>query len=114
MRATIKLDLAVGRMRLKPSEALHSNRAAIRRVVESHRARNARIFGSVLRGRAFGLLSMPGVGSSRKGLLGDGSRSQAARAMSGTGDQDSWLYSGLKQGMGGASCGRCVLWQNPH
>jgi uncharacterized protein len=35
---------------LKPSEALHSNRAAIRRVVESHRARNARVFGSVLRG----------------------------------------------------------------
>jgi len=49
-RATIKLDPVVGRMGLKPSEALHSNRAAIRRVVESHRARNARIFGSVLRG----------------------------------------------------------------
>ena len=49
-RATIKLDLAVGRMGLKPSEALHVNRAAISRVVESHRARNARIFGSVLRG----------------------------------------------------------------
>ena len=49
-RATIKLDLAVGRMGLKPSEALHSNHAAIRRVVESHRARNTRIFGSVLRG----------------------------------------------------------------
>jgi predicted nucleotidyltransferase len=37
--------------RLKPSEALHSNRAAIRRVVESHRARNARVFGSVLHGQ---------------------------------------------------------------
>lgn len=37
--------------RLKPSEALHSNRAAIRRVVESHRARNVRVFGSVLRGQ---------------------------------------------------------------
>jgi predicted nucleotidyltransferase len=49
-RATIKLDLIVGRMGLKPSEALHLNRATIRRVVESHRARNARIFGSVLRG----------------------------------------------------------------
>jgi uncharacterized protein len=36
---------------LKPSEALHSNRAAIRRVVESHRARNARVFGSVLHGQ---------------------------------------------------------------
>ncbi|MFT3801263.1 MAG: nucleotidyltransferase family protein [Burkholderiaceae bacterium] len=35
---------------MKPSEALASNRAAIRRVVESHRARNARVFGSVLRG----------------------------------------------------------------
>ena len=35
---------------MKPSEALHANRAAIRRVVESHRARNARVFGSVLRG----------------------------------------------------------------
>jgi uncharacterized protein len=36
---------------VKPSEALHSNRAAIRRVVEAHRARNARVFGSVLRGQ---------------------------------------------------------------
>lgn len=36
---------------MKPSEALHSNRAAIRRVVESHRARNARVFGSVLHGQ---------------------------------------------------------------
>lgn len=35
---------------MKPSEALHSNRAEIRRVVESHRARNARVFGSVLQG----------------------------------------------------------------
>lgn len=35
---------------MKPSEALHSNRTAIRRLVESHRARNARVFGSVLRG----------------------------------------------------------------
>jgi predicted nucleotidyltransferase len=33
---------------MKPSEALHLNRAAIRRVVESHRASNARVFGSVL------------------------------------------------------------------
>jgi predicted nucleotidyltransferase len=36
---------------MKPSEALASNRAAIRRVVESHRARNARAFGSVLHGQ---------------------------------------------------------------
>ena len=36
---------------MKPSEALASNRAAIRQVVESHRARNARVFGSVLRGQ---------------------------------------------------------------
>ncbi|MES2978742.1 MAG: nucleotidyltransferase family protein [Pseudomonadota bacterium] len=36
---------------MKPSEALNSNRAAIRRVVESHRARNARVFGSVLYGQ---------------------------------------------------------------
>lgn len=35
---------------MKPSLALHAHRAAIRRVVESHRARNARVFGSVLRG----------------------------------------------------------------
>jgi predicted nucleotidyltransferase len=37
--------------RMRPSEALISNRAAIRHVVESHRARNARVFGSVLHGR---------------------------------------------------------------
>jgi predicted nucleotidyltransferase len=36
---------------MKPSEALASNRAAIRHVVESHRAHNARVFGSVLRGQ---------------------------------------------------------------
>jgi len=36
--------------RMKPSEALASNRAAIRHVVESNRARNARVFGSILRG----------------------------------------------------------------
>lgn len=36
---------------MKPSEALASNRAAIRHVVESHRARNARVFGSVMRGQ---------------------------------------------------------------
>ncbi len=36
---------------MKPSEALASNRAAIRRVVESNRAGNARVFGSVLHGQ---------------------------------------------------------------
>ena len=36
---------------MKPSEAFHSNRDAIRRVVESHRAVNARVFGSVLHGQ---------------------------------------------------------------
>jgi predicted nucleotidyltransferase len=35
---------------MKPSDALHMHRAAIRRVVESHHARNARVFGSVLHG----------------------------------------------------------------
>lgn len=36
---------------MKPSEALASNRAAIRQVVASHHACNARVFGSVLRGQ---------------------------------------------------------------
>lgn len=35
---------------MKPSDALALHRAAIRHVVESHRAHNARVFGSVLRG----------------------------------------------------------------
>lgn len=35
---------------MKPSEALRSHRATIRRVVEAHRARNARVFGSVVHG----------------------------------------------------------------
>jgi uncharacterized protein len=35
---------------MKPSHALESNRMAIRVVVERHRACNARVFGSVLRG----------------------------------------------------------------
>jgi predicted nucleotidyltransferase len=38
-------------MQMKPSDALHSNRAEIRRVVEAHRGRNARVFGSVLHGQ---------------------------------------------------------------
>lgn len=36
---------------MKPSDALAANRATIRHVVESHRARNARVFGSVLHGQ---------------------------------------------------------------
>ena len=36
---------------MRPSDALALHRTAIRRVVEAHRARNARVFGSVLRGQ---------------------------------------------------------------
>jgi predicted nucleotidyltransferase len=36
---------------MRPSEALDKNREIIRRIVESHRARNARVFGSVLYGK---------------------------------------------------------------
>jgi predicted nucleotidyltransferase len=35
---------------MKPSQVLDSHREAIRHVVESHRARNARVFGSVVHG----------------------------------------------------------------
>ncbi len=35
---------------MKPSVALASHRASIRRVVESHRASNPRVFGSVVHG----------------------------------------------------------------
>jgi hypothetical protein len=35
---------------MKPSTALHEHRAEIKRIVERHRARNARVFGSALRG----------------------------------------------------------------
>lgn len=35
---------------MKPSRALHTHRAAIRAVVASHRAGNARVFGSVAQG----------------------------------------------------------------
>jgi predicted nucleotidyltransferase len=35
---------------MKPSIALATHLAAIRRIVEAHRARNARVFGSVLHG----------------------------------------------------------------
>lgn len=36
---------------MKPSQALASNRPAIRQIVESHHALNARVFGSVLHGQ---------------------------------------------------------------
>jgi predicted nucleotidyltransferase len=36
---------------MKPSQGLDLNRAAIRQVVASHRAQNARVFGSVIRGQ---------------------------------------------------------------
>ena len=35
---------------MKPAAALHANRLAIRSVIERNRARNARVFGSALRG----------------------------------------------------------------
>ena len=35
---------------MRPSEALESHRQTIREIVKNHRARNARVFGSVLRG----------------------------------------------------------------
>lgn len=35
---------------MRPSDALRINRAAIRRVVEAHRASNVRVFGSVVHG----------------------------------------------------------------
>ncbi|OGB35682.1 MAG: nucleotidyltransferase [Burkholderiales bacterium RIFCSPLOWO2_12_67_14] len=36
---------------MKPSTALHAHRSAVRRVVEAHRACNARVFGSVVAGK---------------------------------------------------------------
>lgn len=35
---------------MKPSYALHQHKDAIKQIVERHHARNARLFGSVLRG----------------------------------------------------------------
>lgn len=35
---------------MKPSEALNTHRGSIRRIVESHRACNPRVFGSVVHG----------------------------------------------------------------
>jgi predicted nucleotidyltransferase len=39
-----------GEKHMKPSDTLQNNRAAIRSVVERHRACNARVFGSTLHG----------------------------------------------------------------
>jgi len=36
--------------RVKPSDAFQTHRAAIRRIVEAHHARNPRVFGSVAQG----------------------------------------------------------------
>jgi predicted nucleotidyltransferase len=36
---------------MKPSEVLGTHREAIRRIIESHHGRNARVFGSVVRGQ---------------------------------------------------------------
>ncbi len=36
---------------MKPSETLHTHRAAIRAIVAAHRASNARVFGSAARAR---------------------------------------------------------------
>lgn len=35
---------------MRPSEAVQANREVIRRIVEAHRARNPRVFGSTARG----------------------------------------------------------------
>jgi predicted nucleotidyltransferase len=46
----MKLDFDDEGSTMKPSHALRSHAAAIRDVVEAHRARNPRVFGSVLHG----------------------------------------------------------------
>jgi predicted nucleotidyltransferase len=46
----VQIEFQCWRTRMRPSIALQENRAAIRSVVERHRARNARVFGSVLHG----------------------------------------------------------------
>jgi predicted nucleotidyltransferase len=46
----IKSRLNAGENSMKPSLLLQANRVAIRSVVERHRARNARVFGSALHG----------------------------------------------------------------
>jgi predicted nucleotidyltransferase len=51
MHNMIKSNLSVLKIPMKPSIALQANRTAIRNVVERHRARNARVFGSVLYGQ---------------------------------------------------------------
>jgi len=49
VKSTSAIDFQV--CPVKPSRALHLHRDEIRRLVEERRARNPRIFGSVLRGR---------------------------------------------------------------
>jgi uncharacterized protein len=49
MFTAVKPDYIVGGM-MKPSQVLESHRADIRRIVEAHRAMNARVFGSVAHG----------------------------------------------------------------
>ena len=39
------------RKRIRPSKAMEANRGAIRRIIETHRATNPRVFGSVLHGK---------------------------------------------------------------
>ena len=46
-----RLSTRQASIKMKPSHALQLHRTEIRCVVESHHARNARVFGSVLRGR---------------------------------------------------------------
>lgn len=45
------MDICLGSVTVKPSEALQMNRAEIRRIIERHHTSNARVFGSVLRGQ---------------------------------------------------------------
>jgi predicted nucleotidyltransferase len=53
---------------MKPSEALRMHRAAIRRVIESHRARNARVFGSALHGDDSEQTTLFDIGAIRREL----------------------------------------------
>ena len=46
----MRLAMSMSTFPVKPSAALNTHREAIRRVVEAHRARNPRVFGSVLDG----------------------------------------------------------------
>ncbi len=46
----MRLAMSMSTFQVKPSAALNTHREEIRRVVEAHRARNPRVFGSVLDG----------------------------------------------------------------